>query len=149
MRYYRWWTIIGMSDIIEDEMIILLLIFSFIKKECKINSHSFGSAGMCSYKKASYKTKMRWRCKKKLTTLILRMDYSVRYMSMPWLLMLWVLTSPYLQQRCYWLCKIKRIPGVLEEEFYCAMSVQRNKKWNEIEWYGKWINKWKCMFMFS
>ena len=41
-----------------------------------------------------------------LTLLVLTLEYSKRFRSIPWLLLPWLLTSPGHQQPWYWLCSI-------------------------------------------
>ena len=64
----------------------------------------------------------------RLTLLPLKLDYSCRSWSIPWMLMPWLLVSPGHQQPCYWLCIINSYLPFTSKDFkyLCHVSV---KKW--------------------
>ena len=64
----------------------------------------------------------------RLTLLPLKLDYSCRSWSIPWMLMPWLLVLPGHQQPCYWLCIINSYLPFTSKDFkyLCHVSV---KKW--------------------
>ena len=60
-----------------------------------------------------------------LTLVVLKLEYSGRARSTPWLLMTWCLASPGHQQPWYWLCRInKSLPSMMKNFYYILIELR-------------------------